>query len=290
MKGMIFGARSYLFVPSHIDKFYKKAEESNADIIVLDLEDSVPQTHKSLGRSNIENYFQSRKDVNMARYMIRLSSSGDNERKKDILIAAKHGINNILVAKVESKKILEEVANAYKDAAGVQARIKLYALIESAIGMESLDEVCQAEDMKGIVFGHEDYMASMEATNNEDLYILNYARSKILNKCKKYGLCGIDSPYLEIRNMEGCMSYACRSRANGFDGMLVIHPDQVDLVNEAYKGTEEELVISAKIKEAYDEARRKGMNIVFIDNKFIAPPIVKSAIKLIERWRYYSNE
>ena len=86
------------------------------------------------------------------------------------------------------------------------------------------------------------------------------------------------------------MNYACRSRANGFDGMLVIHPDQVIPVNKAYMGSEEELKISNKIKEAYDEARKKGRSIVFVDNKFVAPPIVKSAIKSIERWRYYSNE
>ena len=281
----MYGCRSLLFVPGHISRFYAKALSTQADILVLDLEDSVPPECKELALSTIEAELS--QYAGSQELMMRLSSHSAPSVRRELEVAIRCNIKRILVPKVQSVSQLQNVVSSYVDAGGDGESLEVYALIETARGIDDLDSICMCDKIKGLVFGHEDYLASIDGNDDGQLYLLDFVRAMIINKARSRGLVAIDSPYLGIDDRDGLQGYSKRSRNNGFDGMLVIHPSQVDYVNRAYRGNHDDIHKAKEVLQAYEEAQREGRNIVYVNGRFVAPPIVKAARRMLSRWKFY---
>ena len=137
------------------------------------------------------------------------------------------------------------------------------------------------EKVMGLIFGHEDYLSSIGAKNRDDQANLQYARMHIINHAKARKLFAIDSPFLQIDRPDLCYSYAQESSSLGFDGMLVLHPSQIDPANDGYSPSSDEIKTAISIIE--NVSNKNDYAIEFSDGKFIAPPVVLQSREIINK-------
>ena len=92
----------------------------------------------------------------------------------------------------------------------------------------------------------------------------------------------IDTPYLDIKDLEGCTSQVSKSKELGFSGMLVLYPPQIEIANNGYAPSKEEIESAKQVISLNNTARENGKSIAFSEGRFIAPPILEQAKYVLE--------
>lgn len=271
--------RSLLFVPCHVEKFFHSALRTNADCLVLDLEDSVPINKKNFAQDTIKDKLSK---VNNRYTLVRinqLSSKTKNELKKCNF----RNLNGFVLSKIESQKDIKKFLTILKSVFKEKAKkIDLYPLIENTKSLINIESILKSSKLiKGCIFGHEDYLLSLQGDDVINNNSLLYARSKIVNFCRSYNVIPIDMAYLNIKNIAGCKNFCLESKALGFSGMINVYPLQVDIANEMYSPSEKEFDNAKKIISL---SKIKKDNI-FIDDagKYVGPPHLKKALRVIKK-------
>ena len=278
--------RSLLFTPAHIEKFWSKAISSEADILVLDLEDAVPQNKKEEARKNIPMLLKAKPSSRPL--LLRVNNVKSLLFKEDIKIAMSDGIEGIIIPKLNSRKEIEDVIKAIEE---VKIQISkpsfdfsIFLMIETAQALYNIKDLSNfSRHIKGLIFGHEDYLFDIggaELPNNENLI---YPRSEIVVSAKSNNLICIDTPFLDISDSKGCYKHALHGRKLGFNGMLVIHPNQVFDSNKGYSPSKQEIIESIEIVNIAKNSSLLGRSIAVSGGKFVAPPIIKQANQLLAR-------
>ena len=272
-------SRSLFFVPAHIEKFLEKSIQLEADVIILDLEDSVPFKLKKLARKNVELYATKIKPLKPL--FVRINSINSSEAKLDIKLISKIKIDGVIIPKVLNKLCIEKFIETFKLFSS-QKPTNIYPLIECAKAIQNLQDISTSSNIiKGLIFGHEDYLNDLGGLDIEGNENLVYPRSKIIVAAKANNLIAIDTPFLNLKDKERTYEYALKGRRMGFDGMLVLHPEQISSVNSGYSPSIEEINIALEIISNYESNKSEGRSITYDGGKFIAPPIIKQSRNLL---------
>ena len=277
--------RSLFFVPAHVEKFYEKAITSNADVIVLDLEDGVPSDKKEEARANVVKFLD--KDRHGKKILVRTNPLGGSDFELDFVICMRYLADGIILPKVRKAADLIEVDSAiesYNDCNVNNHYPSLFPLIENAQAVLNLREIANATNLvQGLVFGHEDYLSDVGGLHTKTNLNLLFARTQIVLSARERGIVPIDTPFLALKDNLGCSEHVRSGKELGFRGMLVLHPNQVDIVNEGYSPSLEDIEYAQEVLNIHGEAKRNNRSIAFVDGKFVAPPIIKQAESLLKR-------
>jgi len=273
--------RSVFFVPSHIQKFINKAKELDADILVFDLEDSVPATEKRNARNQCIAHATHREFKNPI--LLRINPIGSNDFNHDIDTVLRCEADGIICPKIETPDDILQL-EIELDRAGCNKDIAIFPLIETPKAVVFCYKIAiSSKKIKGMIFGHEDFLNNIRGLQGKNYQNLLFARSTIVMVCRAIGITPIDTPYLDIKNIDGCYRHAFEGRSLGFDGMLVLHPAQVEPANMGYTPNKDEIIKAQSIVRESLDNYEKGRTISFNEGHFIAPPTIKQAQTLLNR-------
>jgi citrate lyase subunit beta / citryl-CoA lyase len=293
--------RSCLSVPGSSPKMLAKAPGLGADMVFLDLEDSVAPLEKEAARDNVVKAINDQ-DWGDVVLCVRVNAWDTKWTYRDVVHVVENAserLDELMLPKVQCAADVEALdrlltqIEATTDRAG---RIGIEPQIETARGLINVEEICAASDrLETIVFGPADFAASTEMpllTGGVQIPEypgdhFHYVFAKILMAGRANGLQVIDGPYLKIRELDGLRDYAMRTRILGYDGKWALHPDQVRVINDVYTPTQEQFDRAWDILEAYRQATtttegdRKGA--VMFGDEMIDEASRKMATKFVTR-------
>lgn len=296
--------RSNLSVPGHLKKMHGKASESQADVIMLDLEDSVPVAEKAAARQQVIDSLLSL-DWSQKTVTVRINSLDTPFAYRDLLEVAEHAghvINAIVIPKVNTPG---DIFFADRMLTGIALEkewshfIGIEASIETAEGLSRASEIVQASSrVISLVFGIADYSASIGARlvsisghgeKEEELYPghrWHFALSNMVMHAKAGGGLAIDAPYGNFKDLDGLRRSAVMACALGCDGKWAIHPSQIDIINEVFTPSQEEIALAAKVIEANTLAKSEGRGAIAVEGRMVDQATVRLATKLWEQAKY----
>jgi len=292
---MIKRQRSTLSVPGHLEKMHKKAFESTADIIMLDMEDSVPMNAKQEAREQI---IATLKKSPPRGVSVRVNSVDTRYCFRDVIdvvSSAYEKIDSIVLPKVDCAgdlHFLSRLLDGIEAEIGMHYFIAVDASIESVIGLENIVEIASAPRVRSLIFGIADYSASVGARlssisghgeNEQEIYPghrWNYVMSKIVQTAKAHDLFAIDAPYGNFKDLEELEKNSKMSCALGFDGKWAIHPDQIETINEVFSPTAEDIARAKRILKA--AKANPGRGAVAVDGRMVDKATVRMAKILVD--------
>jgi citrate lyase subunit beta/citryl-CoA lyase len=275
-----------------------KAPGLGADMVFLDLEDSVAPLEKEAARDNVVKAINSL-DWGDAVLCVRVNAWDTKWTYGDVIHVVENAserLDELMLPKVQSAHevaALDLLLTQIEEVTGRQSQVGIEAQIETARGLLNVEEICAASPrMETIVFGPADFAASTEMpvlTGGVQIPEypgdhFHYVFSKILMAGRANGLQVIDGPFLKIRELDALRDYATRTRILGYDGKWALHPDQVTVINEVFTPTQEQFDRAFDILEAYEhatEGERRGA--VMFGDEMIDEASRKMALKFVTR-------
>lgn len=279
--------RSWLFAPGDSEKKLGKSIASDADIALLDLEDSVAPEIKPLARSQVAAAIAGAE--NKARVWVRINplSSGLAEADLDAVMPSRPG--GIFLPKAEGGhdvETLDAMLSAHEKAVGiVPGSTKVAALVtETAAAMFTTGTYDGAPRLVAMSWGAEDLSSALGASeqrgpDGEYTHVYEMARSLCLIGAVKAGVAPIETVQPEFRDLEALERRARSVRASGYRGMLAIHPAQVAPINAAFTASAEELAHAQAIVQAF--ADNPGAGTVALDGNMLDRPHLELAQRLL---------
>jgi citrate lyase subunit beta / citryl-CoA lyase len=272
--------RSLLFVPGHVDRFFESAIKSSADVLVFDLEDSVPIEKKDEARKNLQNKFSLCK-INFPIF-VRTNEMASTFFEKDVVAMTLPQTNGFVLPKIKSPddiiffdNFLSRIETEKNLPIGTFAILPLIETTEAVLRV--LDIAKSSKRILALIFGHEDFLLDLHAIHSTNFTNLLVPRMMISMAARATGCFAIDTPFLQIKDQEGCAKNICKSRELGFSGMLVLHPSQIEIANNGYIPSQQEIKEAKQILSLNNKAQKKGRSITFSEGRFIAPPLLKQA-------------
>src|SRR5581483_10690607 len=266
--------RCELSTPGSNERMIEKALASNADVVFLDLEDAVAPNQKVEARGKV---IRALKELDWGR------------KTRDFL-------DIIIIPKVKTARdvlwvdtLLTQIEMRLKRT----RKIALECLIEEVEALINVEEIARATPrLEAIIFGPGDFSASQGVRMGKTIggsittypvYIWHYARSKIVVAARAAGIDAIDGPYADFRNPDGYREEALRSATMGFVGKWAIHPSQIDIANEMFSPSQEEVDRARQLAAAYAKAEAEGLGAVTFDGVMIDAASVRIIRNVIEK-------
>jgi citrate lyase subunit beta/citryl-CoA lyase len=281
-----FLMRSLLFVPAHNDKLMKSCIKSYADVLLLDIEDSVqPVFNKQLARDKILNFITS--GHFKGRYIfLRVNDRESGELLNDILQLTIEGVNGFMYPKAkrgEDIYFFDKLLETIEFQKGIKpGTFKIIPLIETASAVMNVQEICLASNrVVAIAYGSEDFITDLEGIHDLDHQSLFTPRALISMGARAAGVIPIDTVHIRVHDLEDLEKNLKTSKSLGFEGMLVLHPKELSLVHQYYSPTKQEIIDAEELLLLANKALEKGEGVAIINGKFIGPPMIKSANKLL---------
>lgn len=283
-----FPMRSLMFVPGHNLKLMNSAIKSEADVLLLDLEDSVqPKSNKQIARDNIIEFVNQSK-FDKFHVFPRVNDRESGELLKDISQLTIDGIDGFMYPKSKTgediyffDKLLETIEYEKGFEIGT---FKIIALIETASAVLHAEEICKASKrVIAIAFGNEDYLTDIQGTNDEEASTIFTARSLIAIAARSQNVIPIDTVHIKVHDLEDLELNLKIAKKLGFEGMLVLHPKELDLVHKYFSPTEEEVEAAKEMVNAFEESEKNGVGVAIVNGKFVGPPLVKNAFKVLDK-------
>ncbi|TKC19456.1 HpcH/HpaI aldolase/citrate lyase family protein [Robertmurraya kyonggiensis] len=270
--------RSYLFVPATQPVRIKKALDSHADAVIIDLEDAVPVSEKENARNNVINALKELSKPTKSIYL-RINDLLTAFWRDDVSLLKEYPFAGIVLAKTKSGEDVIEIEKY------VPKEQHIIPLIENAEGVLSAKSIAGASNrIKRLAFGAIDYSLELGinlSTNQEELI---YPRSVIAVASKAHGLQPpIDTVYTEFKNQAGLIHETNLGKQQGFYAKLCIHPNQTTVVNQIFTPTSEEIQWAKELVVAFEEAELEGSAAIQLNGKMVDYPVYKQALQVIER-------
>lgn len=277
--------RSLLFVPGDSEKKFAKARTIGADVLILDLEDSVAPSMKEAARAQVAALLDNRAPRDWA-FFVRVNPFDTGMTFDDLAAVVKPGLDGLLIPKANGAadiaRIGEELERLEAKAGMAHGTVKIAVVAtETPLAMFNLASYTPPHPrLVALTWGAEDLAAAIGATGNKeedghwtDPYRL--ARSLCLYASASAGVAPVDTLYADFRNPEGLEADCRRARRDGFTGRIAIHPDQVAIINRCFSPSDEDIAEARKIVEAF--AANPDAGTLGIDGKMVDIPHLKAA-------------
>jgi len=283
-----FLMRSLMFVPAHSDKLLLSASKSIADVLLLDIEDSVqPQSNKQVARDKVLEAMSN--GLFKGRHVFtRINDRESGELLRDVTQLTVDGIDGFMYPKAKKgediyffDKLLEtvEFEKGFK-----KGTFKIIPLIETASAVLNVQEICTASDrVIAVAYGSEDFITDLEGIHDKEHISLFTPRAIIAMGARATGVIPIDTVHVRVKDLEDLEVNLQLSVKLGYEGMLVLNPMEIDLVHQYYSPSEEQVQHAKDILRLDIEAQKNGQGVAIINGKFIGPPFVSKAKKVLEK-------
>ncbi len=280
--------RSLMFVPGHNDKLLESASRSKADVLLLDIEDSVqPSANKQIARDKIIEKVKAKafKDY----YVFpRVNDRESGELLKDVQQLTVPGIDGFMYPKSHTgndiyffSKLLETLEYEKNLPVGT---FKIIALIETPGAVLNAQDICNASDrVLALAFGCEDYIAHLGGIHDKDGDSIYTARNLIAMAAKANGKIPVDTVHINVHNLADLEKNLKVAKSLGFEGMLILHPKEIELAHRYFSPTKKDIKEAEEMLKLNEQARKDNKGVAVINGKFIGPPMVATAHRILKK-------
>ncbi|MEM0451297.1 MAG: CoA ester lyase [Nitrososphaerota archaeon] len=272
--------RSLLFVPANVERFVRKAPETGADAVVLDLEDSVPEGAKAEARRGLARSAEEIRSRSGQLIAVRVNSVGSGHLEDDVRAVADSSIGVVVLPKCEGP---EHVKRLRELASEVGVDLRVIALIESPRGVLSADLIASVDGVMGLAFGKYDYSLAMGILPSANANVL-VPRSLVAIAAKAHNLIAVDTPYAVLNDPDGLRAEALEARSLGYDGKFAVHPSQVPVINEVFSPSERDLIWAREVVEVLERARREGRASAELRGVMVDEVHYRIAKRILDGW------
>ena len=297
--------RSVLATPGSNPRMIAKALASDADVVMIDLEDAVAPDAKTAARAIAAEALREGNWRGRPR-TFRINALKTPWFVRDlieVIDGAGGQVDLIVVPKVARAEDVHVVATILASLVAVEDRrpIGLETQIESAAGLAHCEAIAVASPrLEALVFGPGDYAASIRMPlaaigmpdRWDDAYPghrWDYPLQRILVAARVAGVRAIDGPYADFRDRDGFRRSCLVARALGYDGKWCIHPDQVPIANEIFSADETEAAWAREILAAHADAERAGRGSFALNGQMIDAATLRMARSALARASHHSD-
>jgi len=276
--------RSLLFVPGNNSKFLEKAKTMHADIVCLDLEDSVPQNEKETARILIRQALEKRPEYTAEVY-VRTNSPSSGLISDDLSKIVHRGIDGIVIPKVNNSKEIRKIEKQLivLEKKNKLKKIELIPSIESAEGVVNAYSIALSSNrISALVFGVFDFLNDMGIEYNKQAEGAKYARAKIPIEAKAAGKYAVDAIWQDLNDEAGLEQDCIIGRNLGYVGKSIIHPNQIQTTHRIFYPTQTEIEWAKKVYQAYIESTKKKKGATMVEGKMIDEVHFKRAKALLD--------
>jgi len=267
----------------------EKAASSGADCIALDLEDGVAEGRKDEARGLIQKALTNL-DFEGSERLVRLNAFSTGRTEADLEAVLSGKPDGVMLPKVDSAEQVAKIDGmltaAEKKYEGGRYKIALIVLVESALGLLNLREICQASPrLQAIIFGAEDFLVSIGAARTPGGLEVLYARSAIVIGTAAYGLQAIDMVQVNFKDLALVEEEARQGSEMGFSGKQIIHPAQVAPVQQAFTPSDAEISHALEVIHKAEAYQSAGKGAFAMGELMVDTPVVKRAENVLARAR-----
>ena len=278
--------RSLLFVPGNKPEMLGKALGLDPDVVVPDMEDSVPDAEKGNAREVVGSFLP-KLAAHPPLVVPRVNALDTGWTDADMRAVVGPQVYGISIGKIRTPGDIAEVSgrlDRLERRAGVEiGTLKLIPWIETAEAIVRCFEILTASArIVGAGFGAEDYTNDMGIERLDDESQLAYARSAFCTAARAAGVLALDTPWFRFRDTDGLREDSIAAKHLGFKGRFAIHPAQIATINACFAPSDEEIEQARRVVAAYEEAESRGRGSTSLDGRVIDVPVVKRARALLE--------
>ncbi len=298
--------RCQLFGPGSNTKLFAKMAASAADVINLDLEDSVSPSDKDIARANVIEAVNTI-DWNTKTLSVRINSLDTPYWYRDVvdlLEQAGDRLDQIMIPKVGNAAdiyAVDALVTAIETAKGRSKKINFEVIIESAAGLVNVNEIAASSPrMVAMSLGAADFAASMGMQTTgiggtqENYYMLHgdtrhfsdpwhWAQTAIVAACRTHGILPVDGPFGDFSDDEGYRAQSRRSATLGMVGKWAIHPKQIGLANEVFTPSAEAVAEAREILAAMAQATANGEGATVYKGRLVDIASIKQAEVIVRQ-------
>lgn len=285
--------RSELSTPGSNERMIEKAAASAADLVFLDLEDSVAPSQKAAARTRVAEALRAL-DWGKKTRAVRINAIDTPYAHEDVIeVVEKAGeeLDLVIVPKVRAARDVwwVDVLLGQLEAKHRRRRpIALEVLIEEVQAMVDVAAIARSSPrLEALIFGPGDYSASQGIRIDEiDKYpgdVWHHARNQIVIAARAGGIEAVDGPYADLRKPDAYRTECLRARILGMTGKWAIHPSQIEIANEMFSPTAEEVERARRTCDAYAEAEAAGVGAIAFEGRLIDAASVRILRSVVER-------
>ncbi|TYL40534.1 CoA ester lyase [Natronococcus pandeyae] len=275
--------RSVLFTPGDRPEMLRKAPDSDADVIVFDLEDAVSPQRKDEALETVREVLEDPDFDPDCEVCVRVNadrSAIDRDLEGLCGGAERLRLDSVMLPKAATATDVRKLADSLE---AHDRPVPVLALIESAAGVLAAPEIAAVPATDALVFGAEDLSADVGATRTEEGTEILYARERVVLAAAAHDCAAIDTLVTDFGDEERLREDTAFAIELGYDGKLAIHPAQVGPINEAFTPADEEVEWAESVLEGKREADAEGRGVFEVDGEMIDAPLIAQAERILAR-------
>lgn len=275
--------RSLLFTPGdRLSAVNKALAMKSLDFVVIDLEDAISTSSKVTSRDALVKFLSNLPSrATYPKIMVRVNCPSSTPfGASDLEALSPHfkTIDALLFPKVESPHSITQITNhVHKDAPSPP----IWCMIETARGIQSVNEISQHASVQGLVVGTNDLSKDLRSKMMPDRSPLIYSLSRTVLAARAAGKLVIDGVFMDLNDESGLQAEARQGRVLGFDGKSLIHPKQVDAANTAFTPSHEDVAEARAIVDIFGQAQKDGKGVCVYQGKLIEALHVEQALETV---------
>lgn len=281
-----FKRRSLLYTPGSSGKMLGKSVDLNADSILIDLEDAVSISEKDAAREAIAEFIP-RIQATGKEAIVRVNAMNAFFGVKDLIAVAEMKPDAIILPKADvlSVKMADQILTVLEEHHKIpKGSIHIIPLLETAAGIMNAADIAGASPrINGVQLGAEDLTKELGIKRTAAGDEIAFARQMVVYAACMYNIDCFDTPFTDIKDLEGMERDVRNAAAMGFTGKTCIHPSHIDTINRVFSVSEEEVNYARRLVEAFETAVSQGKGACMFEGKMIDAPIAERAKKLLRK-------
>lgn len=267
-------------MPGSNARALEKGRVLAADALILDLEDAVAPDAKETARRQIVEALGAG-GYGQREILVRTNGLDSEWGRDDIAAMAKSGADAILLPKVESAEMIRAAEEIMADH-GAPAGLAIWCMIETPLGVLHAEEIAWgSRRMGGFVMGTSDLAKDLHCLHTPGRLPFVTSLSLCILAARAHGLAILDGVHLDLADDEGFADSCRQGLEFGFDGKTLIHPRTIEVANEVFAPSADEVAWSEKIIAAHEEATKAGQGVVVVDGRLIENLHVENAKRIV---------
>ncbi|WP_051401576.1 HpcH/HpaI aldolase/citrate lyase family protein [Advenella kashmirensis] len=263
--------RSVLYVPALNEKAMRKSATLDVDAVIFDLEDSVFPEQKAQARLRLAEFLAKEREQFHSKYLaIRINAQDTDFWKDDLSTVNQMKPDAVVLPKVVSPKVIFDTTAALRTSNGILP--KIWCMVENPLGILRLEDTVENGIKAGLeclILGTNDLVKDSDLDPGKDRCNLLPWFSHVMLVAKSFGVAVIDGVLNDINNTETLRAESEMAKALGMSGKTIIHPSQVDVVNQCFDPSPEQVSWWRKIVEAYNRPEHASSGVINLEGTMV---------------------